>query len=186
MTIYFEKSFARAFGTWPLKGDDLANALGTALEIGYRAIDTAQMYGNEADVGSVIAQCGIPRDELCITTKVHPDNLGDDRFMASVEQSLKDLGVDQVDVLLLHWPTLGGDNKSALLSLQQAHAKGYARNVGISNYTVAMMREAKALLDVPLVTNQVEFHPALEPGHSAGGRHGNRYSAQLLLFGRAR
>ena len=161
MNVYFQKSNQRAFGTFPLKGDEARRAIQTAVEVGYRAFDTAQMYGNEAETGEALKATGIDRDELCITTKVHPDNFGEDRFIASVEQSLKALKLDQVDVLLLHWPPIGGDIAPSLKLLQQAHDKGLARNIGVSNYTVAMMRDAVSIVDAPIVTNQVEFHPLL-------------------------
>ncbi len=161
MNIYFEKTHQRAFGTYPLQGDDLTKALTTALEVGYRAVDTAQMYGNEAEVGDTLARCGIARDELCLTTKVHPDHFSEDRFMASVEASLKDLQTDYVDVLLLHWPPIGGDVAESLKLLQEALRRGLTRHIGVSNYTAQMMRDAKTIVDAPLVTNQVEFHPLL-------------------------
>ena len=160
-SIYFQNTYQRAFGTFPLEGDELVRALETALDAGYRAIDTAQMYGNEADVGATLAAAPVPREELLITTKVHPDNFPEDRFMASVEQSLKDLRIDQADVLLVHWPPVGGDIAPSLRLLEDAHRRGLARAIGISNYTAAMMREATSIVDAPLVTNQVEFHPLL-------------------------
>jgi 2,5-diketo-D-gluconate reductase B len=162
MSIYFQKTFQRGFGTWPLRGETLHAAIGAALAAGYRALDTAQMYGNEAEVGEALAACGLPRDELCITTKVHPENFGADRFIAAVERSLKDLRVDQVDVLLLHWPPAGGDVAPSLRLLAEAHRRGLARHVGVSNYTIAMLREAVRIVDAPLATNQVEFHPLLD------------------------
>jgi len=161
MSIYFEKSYQRAFGTFPLKGEQLEQALTEALNVGYRAIDTAQMYRNEADVGAALATIGIPRDELCITTKVHPDNFGEDKFLPSVEQSLRALQVDAVDVLLLHWPPIGGAISASLKLLEQAHKQGLAKNIGVSNYTAKMLHDATQTIDTPLVTNQVEFHPLL-------------------------
>lgn len=161
MNIFFQKTHQRGFGTWPLTGEDLHKAVRTAAEVGYRAFDTAQMYGNEADTGAALADTGIAREDLCITTKVHPDNYGEADFMASVEASLRDLRTAYVDVLLLHWPPIGGDIAPSLRLLQQARERGLARNIGISNYTVQMMRDAKSIVDAPLVTNQVEFHPLL-------------------------
>ena len=161
MNIYFQKTHQRAFGTFPLTDDVARQAIQAAAETGYRAFDTAQMYGNEAETGDALKATGVPRDELCITTKVHPDNFGEDRFIASVEESLKALQVDAVDVLLLHWPPIDGDIAPSLKLLQQAYDKGLTRNIGVSNYTVAMMRDAVSIVDAPLVTNQVEFHPLL-------------------------
>ena len=114
MNIYFQKTHQRSFGTYPLTGDQAHEVIQAAAEAGYRAFDTAQMYGNEAEVGTALKGTGISRDELCITTKVHPDNFGEDRFLTSVEASLKALKVDQVDVLLLHWPPVDGDVKPSL------------------------------------------------------------------------
>ncbi|MDB5661524.1 MAG: oxidoreductase [Cypionkella sp.] len=162
MNISFQKTHQRAFGTFPLKGEILAQAIAAAAAVGYRAFDTAQMYGNEADTGAALKATGMARDELCITTKVQPENYGDDRFIASVEQSLTDLQIDQVDILLLHWPAPEGDLVPSLRLLQQAQELGLARNIGISNFTAAMMRQARAVVDVPLVTNQVEFQPLLD------------------------
>jgi len=161
-SIYFRKTFQRSFGTFPLKGEQLRTALRIALDVGYRAIDTAQSYENEAEVGAVLAESCIPRDELCITTKVRPDNFGENVLIASVERSLADLRVDQVDVLLLHWPPLGGDISGPLALLQQAHGRGLTKHIGVSNYTAAMMRRAAELSTVPIATNQVEFHPLLD------------------------
>ncbi|MDQ0391000.1 aldo/keto reductase [Labrys monachus] len=162
MSLYFERSYQRAFGTFPLRGEELRTAVRDAIATGYRAFDTAQMYGNEAELGEALADSGVGRDELCITTKVHPDNFGEDRFMRSVEASLDALRVDRVDALLLHWPMPGGDNRGPLELLQQARRRGLAAHIGVSNFTAGMMREAVARLDEPLVANQVEFHPLLD------------------------
>jgi 2,5-diketo-D-gluconate reductase B len=161
MNICFQNTNQRAFGTFPLQGETLAAAIASAADVGYRAFDTAQMYGNEAETGAALAATGIPRDALCITTKVHPDNFAPAKFTASVEQSLKHLRVSAVDILLLHWPPIGGDIAPSLRLLEDALKRGLTRHVGISNYTVQMMRDAKAIVDAPLVTNQVEFHPLL-------------------------
>jgi 2,5-diketo-D-gluconate reductase B len=162
MNVGFQKTHQRAFGTFPLKGDVLRNAIEAALTVGYRAIDTAQMYGTEAETGAVLAESGVARDELCITTKVGVENFTEKTFMPSVEKSLRDLKVDKVDQLLLHWPTPGGEIKLSLELLQKAYDRGYTSNIGISNYTAQMMRDAKIIVDAPLSTNQVEFHPLLD------------------------
>jgi 2,5-diketo-D-gluconate reductase B len=164
MNICFQGRNQRAFGTFPLRGKECGDAILSAFEAGYRAIDTAQMYGNEPETGSAIAACGLPRAEICVTTKVHPDNYTAQRFLPSVEQSLKDLRLDHVDVLLLHWPPVGGDIRPSVEMLQKAHDRGLTRNIGVSNYTAKMMREAKTIANAALVTNQVEFHPLLDQG----------------------
>jgi 2,5-diketo-D-gluconate reductase B len=161
VTIYFEKTYQRSFGTFPLKGQELHDAVQSAAEVGYRAFDTAQMYENEAETGAAIKATGLPRDELCITTKVDIANFSEEKFLPSVEESLHKLQIDQVDVLLLHWPTPGGDIKLSLELLQKAYDRGLTRHIGVSNYTAQMMRDARSIVDAPLVTNQVEFHPLL-------------------------
>lgn len=162
MNITFTPPFERSFGTYPLTGQVLSDAVATAFDVGYRAFDTAQMYENEADVGEAIARLGAPRAQLCITTKVHPDNFGEDRFLPSVEESLKKLQLEQVDLLLLHWPTPGGDSRPTLRLLERAVREGLTRHIGVSNYTAALMAQAAAAIDTPIVTNQVEFHPLLD------------------------
>lgn len=160
--ILMRPVFQRGFGTYPLTGNALHEAIHAAVAVGYRAFDTAQGYANEADTGAALADCGIPRDQLCITTKVRPENFDESRFLPSVEDSLRALRVEQVDLLLLHWPPAGGDIAPSLRLLQQAREAGLAAHIGVSNYTAAMMRAAKAIIDAPLATNQVEFHPLLD------------------------
>ena len=162
MNIYFQRSHERSFGTYPLQGEELATAVTDALDVGYRAFDTAQMYGNEEHVGQVLGDCRVPRSELCITTKVHPDNFAPDKFLPSVEKTLKKLRVDYVDVLLLHWPPIEGDVAPSLRLLEMAAKTGLARHIGVSNYTSSMMERARGAIETPLVTNQVEFHPLLD------------------------
>lgn len=169
MNIYFQRTHQRAFGTFPLTGDELKSAVVTATDIGYRAFDTAQMYENEADTGTALKATGLPREELCITTKVHPNNFTDDKFLTSVEQSLRDLQVEYVDVLLLHWPPANGEVTPPLELLQKAHDRGLAQNIGVSNFTVSMLRTAVSAVDAPIVTNQVEFHPLLNQDQLLAG-----------------
>lgn len=161
MSVYFSNHVPVCMGTFPLQGQTLMTAAEQAVDLGYRGFDTAQMYENEAALGTALARSGCPRDALFITTKVLPAHLGADKFIPSVEASLKALQTDYVDVLLLHWPTPSGDNREALELLQTAANKGYARSVGVSNYTIAMMEEAVDVLDHHPVCNQVEFHPYL-------------------------
>lgn len=169
MSIYYQKTFQRSFGTFPLTGEDAHKAIAAAVEAGYRAFDTAQMYGNEEDTGTALHNSGVPREDLCVTTKVHPDNYSEADFLPSVEASLKRLGMAYVDVLLLHWPPVDGDVAPSLRLLQQAHDRGLARNIGVSNYTVAMLRTAREMLEAPIATNQVEFHPLLDQSRLMAG-----------------
>lgn len=162
LSIYFQKSYQRIFGTYPLHGAALKAAMLAAADTGYRAFDTAQMYGNEADVAAALAEIAVSRDELCIATKVHPDNFATDRFLESIKTSLRDLRLDYVDVLFVHWPPIGGDIRPSLELLDAALRAGLTRHIAVSNYTAAMMRQALELVSAPLVTNQVEFHPLLD------------------------
>ncbi|MEY3658689.1 MAG: hypothetical protein RL425_1450 [Pseudomonadota bacterium] len=161
MNICFQKTYQRSFGTFPLKGDILRQAIQAALKVGYRAFDTAQWYGNEAETGAALRESCVKREDLLIATKVRPDLYGEADFLPSVEKSLRDLQVDQVDVLYLHWPPADGNIAPALKQLQFALDKGLTRNIGISNFTAQMMRDASSLVDAPIVSNQVEFHPLL-------------------------
>ncbi len=161
MNIYFQNTYQRTFGTFPLTESELRDSMIIAAEVGYRSFDTAQMYGNERETGDALASLGFARDEVCVTTKVHPDNFTEEAFLRSVEESLKKLRLEFVDVLLLHWPPIGGDIAPSLRLLAQAHAEGMAKNIGVSNYTAQMMRDAIKIIDAPIVSNQVEFHPLL-------------------------
>lgn len=162
MNPLFRRSLGRLFGTYPLKGDVLASAVTSALEVGYRAFDTAQMYGNERGLGDVLASSGKPLRDLYIITKVHPDNFTEERFLTSVENSLRDLRMSKVDLLLLHWPAMGGDVAPSLRLLERAHKEGYAAEIGVSNYTAGMMRKAQQTISTRIAANQVEFHPLLD------------------------
>lgn len=180
MNIYFQKGFQRGFGTYPLKGADLRSAVDAAIDAGYRAFDTAQMYGNEADTGAALAACGVARQELCITTKVHPDNYSEEKFLPSVEASLKALQIDRVDALLLHWPPVGGDVTPSLRLLQSARDRDLADTIGVSNYTARMMHVARSVVDAPLVTNQVEFHPWSTSANSSPPRRRRAFRSRPM------
>lgn len=160
MSPYFEQTYQRSFGTWPLKGDALRDAIQAAIDVGYRAFDTAQMYQNEAEVGAALAGSGVDRSELLITTKVHPERYSEAEFLPSVEASVEALG-SVPDVLLLHWPPASGEIEAPVRMLEHAQKKGLAKHIGVSNFTVEMLHRAVATVQTPLVTNQVEFHPLL-------------------------
>ncbi len=159
---YFQGTWQRGFGTYPLKGSVLKEALTTALDIGYRAIDTAQMYANEADIGSVLATADLPREDLLITSKVPNSNFTHDTFIPSVKKSLEELQIDKLDVLLVHWPPGDGDIAQSIALLRDAKQQGLTRHIGVSNFTAAMLRKIADIDDEEFVTNQVEFHPLLD------------------------
>jgi 2,5-diketo-D-gluconate reductase B len=148
------------FGTYGMSGPQLQNVLVAALQLGFRHIDTAQMYQNEADVGVAIRASGVPRD--AIFAKVWVGNYARQRFMTSVDESLRNLQSDHIDLLLVHWPRGGAPLEDQIDGLNRAVDSGKVRHIGVSNYNVTMMRAAAALSTCPLVTNQVEYHPFLD------------------------
>lgn len=162
MNILFQKEFQRVFGTFPLLGNELRNAVLTATEVGYRAFDTAQMYKNEEAVGQALQETQINRSDLCIITKIHPENFSPSTFKESLMRSIENLRTNYIDVLFLHWPPKESSFEQTLDLLAEVQSEQLVKSVGVSNFTSAMMKSAKAHLDVPLVANQVEFHPLLD------------------------
>lgn len=150
------------FGTYGMSGSQLQNVVVAALQRGFRHIDTAQMYQNEADVGAAMGASGVRRDAIFVTTKVWVGNYIRQRFMASVDESLRRLQTSYIDLLLVHWPGGGAPLEDQIDGLNRAADSGKVRYIGVSNYNVAMMRAAAALSTHPLVTNQVEYHPFLD------------------------
>ena len=132
-----------------------------ALRCGYRHIDTARKYGSEQWVGEGIRASGVARSELWVTTKVTEENARSDDFARSVDTSLTTLGLDYVDLLLIHWPQPNVPLTETLGALAKAKRDGLARNIGVSNFTVALLDEAVAVCPEPLVTNQIEYHAYL-------------------------
>ncbi len=153
---------AIGLGTWPLQADDCSRAVAEALRVGYRHIDTAAMYGNEEAVGAALAGAGLPRDEVFVTTKVWWEDIAPGRLERSAEASLRRLGLDEVDLLVIHWPSPDVPVEESVPALCRAKAIGLARHVGISNHPVALMRRALAVATEPLVVNQCEYHPQLD------------------------
>jgi diketogulonate reductase-like aldo/keto reductase len=153
-------------GTWTLADEDCAKLVAGAIVGGYRHIDTAAAYGNEAAVGAGLkaglVQAKLQRDDVFVTTKVWHDQIGSGNLQASAEASLKKLGLSAVDLLLIHWPNPVIPLKDSIAALCDAKRRGLTRHIGISNFTVAMIEQAMALTREPLVTNQCEFHPHLD------------------------
>lgn len=153
---------ALGLGTWTLRGDACAQLVSDALSIGYRHVDTARMYHNEAEVGAGLRASGIAREELFVTTKVWPSDIAPGDLERSAEASLKDLGLDQVDLLLIHWPNPRVALEGSIKALNAAKRMGLARHIGVANFPTGLLAEAIALSDAPLVANQVEYHPYLD------------------------
>ncbi len=148
------------FGTWQLRGDAARDGVEHALALGYRHIDTAQIYKNEAEVGAGLAASGVPRDRVFLTTKVWRDRLAPDRLAASVDESLGKLVTDYVDLLLIHWPSDEVPLADTLGALDAVRQSGKTRRVGVSNFPPAMLRRALET-DPEIATDQVEYHPLL-------------------------
>jgi 2,5-diketo-D-gluconate reductase B len=152
-------------GTFGRTGDAGMAAILTALELGYRHVDTAQSYDTEAQVGEAIRRSGLPRGEVFVTTKVADTNLDRESFGPSVERSLETLGLDGVDLLLIHWPSHGDavPFEEYMLALAEARAKGQARLIGVSNFPIPLLERTEALLgEGAIATDQVEIHPYLQ------------------------
>ncbi len=151
---------AIGFGTFELDGRTVLDMVPKVLELGYRHIDTAQIYGNEAEVGRAIEESGVDRESIFLTTKVWVDRFEPSALRASVDESLQRLRTDRVDLLLLHWPVFPEAGMGPTLeSLVRTRQDGLARHVGISNFTISQCREAAGICgNGELVTNQVECH----------------------------
>jgi 2,5-diketo-D-gluconate reductase B len=147
------------FGTWQIEGSDATEAVRDALEIGYRQIDTARAYGNEAEVGAGIAESGVDRAEIFLTTKIFPGDFEPDALKAAAEDSLRSLRTDHLDLLLLHWPDDSVPLERTLAALVELREAGRIRNLGVSNFPAGML--AEALEHAPVLCDQVEYHPFL-------------------------
>lgn len=148
-------------GTWRMSGADCTAAVLGALGRGYRHIDTAQMYGNEDAVGAALAATDVPRGEIHLTTKVWVDNLAPDAMTRALEGSLRQLGVGYVDLYLIHWPGPGMDLPAALGRMVRFQEQGLVRHIGVSNFPVALLRQAVEEVGAPVACNQVEYHVLL-------------------------
>jgi diketogulonate reductase-like aldo/keto reductase len=152
---------AIGFGTSGM-GDVRAEHIATALKCGYRHIDTARKYGTEPAVGEGMRASGVPRAEIFLCTKVSHENLHAADFARSVDESLKALGVDYVDLLLVHWPEKNTPLAETMGALAKAKRSGLTRHIGVANFNIAMLDEAIQLCPEPLVTLQAECHPYLD------------------------
>lgn len=178
---------ALGFGTSQLTGGLSAELVLAALKAGYRHIDTARKYGSEGAVGEAIAASGIPREELFITTKVSHEHLRAADFARSVDQSLSALRLDQVDLLMVHWPNPEIPPEEFMPALAKAKREGLARHIGVANFNIGLLDRAVALCAEPLVALQAEYHPYLDQTKllAAVRRHGLVFVAYCPL-GRGR
>jgi len=149
-------------GTWDLRGRTCARIVEQALRLGYRHIDTAQMYDNEREVGEGLRASGIKREDIFVVTKVWPTHFAPQEFERAAKERLVQLRLREVDLLLLHWPNPNIPLSETLAALCKVKRMGLARHIGISNFTAAMISEAMRFSDEPLVCNQFECHPFLD------------------------
>ncbi|MBB1200535.1 2,5-didehydrogluconate reductase DkgB [Enterobacteriaceae bacterium 89] len=182
---------AFGLGTFRLKDDVVIASVKTALELGYRAVDTAQIYDNEAAVGQAIAESGIPREELYITTKIWTANLGKEALIPSLKESLKKLRTDYVDLTLIHWPSPEDavSVEEFMQALLEAKKSGLTREIGISNFTIPLMERAIAAVGAEnIATNQIELSPYLQ-NHKVvqwAKQHGIHITSYMTLaYGKA-
>ncbi|MGI9018449.1 MAG: aldo/keto reductase [Euzebya sp.] len=147
-------------GTWELEGDQATRSVQTGLDMGYRHVDTAQMYQNEAQVGRGIAASGVDRASIWLTTKLAQDNLEPDDVISSTQTSLDRLGVDYLDLLLIHWPTSIDTVEQTLAAMQQLKERDLVRHLGVSNFTAEQVKRAAAAAEI--TANQVEYHALLD------------------------
>lgn len=156
---------AFGLGTFRLKDDVVIASVKTALELGYRAVDTAQIYDNEAAVGQAIAESSVPRKEIFITTKIWTENLSKEKLIPSLKESLKKLRTDYVDLTLVHWPSPNNavSVEEFMHALLEAKKQGLTREIGISNFTIPLMEQAISAVGAEnIATNQVELSPYLQ------------------------
>jgi diketogulonate reductase-like aldo/keto reductase len=165
-TAYVEANGARipavGLGTWDLRGRTCARVVEQALRLGYRHIDTAEMYDNEREVGDALRASRLPRGEVFVTTKVWQTHLSPPEFERSTKESLARLRLSEVDLLLIHWPNPHIPLVETIGALCKMKKAGYARHIGVSNFTVPLLQQAERFSTEPLVTNQIEWHPYLD------------------------
>jgi diketogulonate reductase-like aldo/keto reductase len=174
---------AIGLGTWQLSAETCTRAVIAALECGYRHVDTAKMYGNEVEVGEGLKSAGVPRDEVFVTTKVWREDLHDGDLQRSAEGSLKRLGLDKLDLLLIHWPNRTIPVKESIKALCETRVRGLTRHIGVSNFPVALLEQALAVASEPIVTNQCEYHPWLDQTKvlAACRKHGVSFTSYCPL-----
>jgi 2,5-diketo-D-gluconate reductase B len=149
-------------GTYRMQGDECRKAVESALGLGYRHIDTAEMYGNEEAVGAGIAACGVPREQLFVTTKVWHEHLAPDAIRTAFDTSLKKLKVDHVDLYLVHWPSKSMNLPAIFETLAKLKDEGRTRAIGVCNFNLALLKTVIEEIKAPIACNQIEYHVMLD------------------------
>src|SRR5215813_2062567 len=149
-------------GTYRMQGDACRAAVESALALGYQHLDTAEMYGNEEAIGAALAQAGVPRGELHVTTKVWPENLAPDAIRRAFDASLKKLRLDHVDLYLVHWPSRSMKLPAVLETMMKLKEEGRTRAIGVANFPTALLKVAVEQVKAPIACNQVEYHVMLD------------------------
>jgi len=149
-------------GTFRMQGDGCRAAVESALVLGYRHIDTAEMYGNEEQIGAAIAAAGVARRDLHVTTKVWNENLAPDAIRRAFDASLKKLGLDQIDLYLVHWPAKNMNLHQMFETLLKLKQEGRTRAIGVANFNIALLRTVVEEIEAPIACNQVEYHVMLD------------------------
>ena len=155
-------------GTWQMEGDACRDAVARAIKLGYRHIDTAEMYGNEEGVGAGIKASGIARDQLHVTTKVWHEHLAPDAIRRAFDASLKRLKLDHVDLYLVHWPAKDMNLPAMFETLMKLKQEGLTRAIGVANFNVALMKTVVEEIGAPIACNQVEYHAFLDQSKLLG------------------
>jgi 2,5-diketo-D-gluconate reductase B len=161
-------------GTWELRGPLCTRIVEQALRLGYRHIDTAEMYGNEREVGEGLRASRVPREEVFVTTKIWPEHFAPLALMHAAQESLRKLKLPHVDLLLLHWPSSSVPLEETLGALNAAKDRGFTKHIGISNFTPDLVEQAVKLSKAPIVTDQIKLHPFTDQSETIAAckRHG--------------
>lgn len=157
LTIQGEAVPALGFGTWPLRGAACVDSVAHALAVGYRHLDTAQWYNNEAEVGQGMKKAGIAREEIFLVTKVQPSNFAYQRTLTTARESFRKLDAGYIDLLLMHWPNPEIPLEQTLTAMNELQAEGLIRHIGVSNFSPELVEEA--MRHATIFSNQVEYHP---------------------------
>ncbi len=155
-------------GTYRMQGTVCREAVESALALGYRHIDTAEMYANEDAIGAALASAKLPRGELHVTTKVWPENLAPDAIRRAFDNSMRKLKLDVADLYLIHWPARGMNLPAALETMMKLKDEGRVRAIGVANFTVALLKQAVEEVRAPIACNQIEHHVMLDQSKVRG------------------